>query len=166
MINHYLRVLIRNFRRQKSYSLINLSSFVIGLSCAILVFLFVRYEFSYDRYHENSGRIYRVLREHQGDAAWSNSSEHPLAAALQAEFPEVVKATRLKKNDEVGVVEHGDKRFYEEAIFFADQDFLGIFSFPLVSGDASTALREPFSVLLTRPMAEKYFGAEDPVGKS
>jgi putative ABC transport system permease protein len=166
MINHYLKVLIRNFRREKSYSLINLSSFVIGLSCAILVLLFIRYEFSYDKYHENSGRIYRVLREHQGDAAWSNSSEHPLAAALKAEFPEVAKATRLKKNDEVGVVEHGDRRFYEEAIFFADQDFLEIFSFPLVSGDASAALREPFSVLLTRPMAEKYFGAEDPLGKN
>ena len=166
MINHYLKILIRNFRRQKSYSLINLSSLVIGLSCGILVLLFVRNEFSYDRFHENSGRIFRVLREHQGDAAWSNSSEHPLAAALKAEFPEVAKATRLKKNDEVGVVERGEKRFYEEGIFFADQDFLEIFSFPLVSGDVSAALREPFSVLLTRPMAEKYFGAEDPLGKS
>ncbi len=166
MIKHYLKVLIRNFRRQKSYSLINLASLVIGLTCGILVLLFVRNEFSYDRYHENSGQIYRVLREHQGDAAWSNSSEHPLAAALKAEFPEVAKATRLKKNDEVGVVEHGEKRFYEEGIFFADQDFLEIFSFPLVSGDVAAALREPFSVLLTQPMAEKYFGAEDPLGKS
>jgi putative ABC transport system permease protein len=166
MIEHYLKVLIRNFRRQRSYSLINMASLVIGLSCGILVLLFVKNEFSYDRYHANGDQIYRVLREHQGDDVWSNSSEHPLAAALKADFPEVVKATRLKKNDEVGVVENGEKRFYEEGLYFADQDLLEIFTFPLVSGDASSALREPFSVLLTRSMAEKYFGDEDPLGKS
>jgi putative ABC transport system permease protein len=103
------------------------------------------------------------VREQQESPVWLNSSEHPLAAALKEDFPEVVKATRVKRNDEYGVVEYNSKLFNEDGIYFADQDFLEIFSFPLVSGDRHTALTEPFSVLLTQEMAEKYFGDEEPV---
>jgi putative ABC transport system permease protein len=162
---NYVKTIARAFHRSRGFTALNIAGMALGMAAFILIMIFVRYELSYDRFHENSGRIYRVLREHQGEAVWSNSSEHPLAAALKADFPEVARATRLKKNDEVGMVERGKKRFYEEGIFFADQDFLEIFSFPLVSGDASTALKEPFSVLLTQPAAERYFGAEDPLGK-
>ncbi|MDH4218919.1 MAG: ABC transporter permease [Candidatus Aminicenantes bacterium] len=165
MLKNYFKVTLRNIKEQKGYSLINIASLAIGLSCSIMILLFVKYEFSYDKYHENALHIYRVLREHQGDTTWSNSSEHPLAASLKEDFPEVIKSTRVKKNDEVGVVEYGAKRFYEEGIFFADQDFLEIFSFPLNSGEMSTALKEPFSALLTQEMTEKYFGNEDPIGK-
>jgi len=106
------------------------------------------------------------VREHQGRPVWFNSSEHPLAASLKENFPEVTKATRVKKNDEVGVVEYNSKRFNEEGIYFVDQDFLEIFTFPLVSGDIHTALNEPFSVLLTQEMADKYLGNEEPTGKT
>ena len=166
MLKNYLRVVLRNIKKQKIYSLINITSLAVGLSCGMLILLFVMYEFSFDKFHEDASHIFRVLREHQGEGIWSNSSEHPLAAALKKDFPEVVRATRVKKNDEVGVVESSTQSFYEEGIYFADQDFLEIFSFPLSSGERSTALKESFSVLLTQEMAEKYFGEENPVGKT
>lgn len=166
MLRNYLKVILRNIRERKIYSLISITSLTIGLSCSMMILLFIRYEFSFDKFHEDASHIFRVLREQQGEGTLWNSSEHPLAAALKKDFPEVVKATRVKKNDEVGVVESGTQSFYEEGIYFADQDFLDIFSFPLRSGERSTALKEPFSVLLTQEMAEKYFGDENPMGKT
>ena len=165
MLKNYLKVILRNIKKQKGYSLINIASLTIGLSCSLMILLFIKYELGYDRYHQDAPRIYRVLREHQGQTAWSNSSEHPLASSLKEDFPEVVMATRVKKNDEVGMVESDSNHFYEEGLYFVDQDFLQIFTFPLLSGDPSTALQEPFSVLLTQKMARKYFGHEEPVGK-
>lgn len=166
MLKINLKIACRHFTRQKMSSVINIASLTVGLSCSILILLFIRYEFSYDKYHENDQNIYRVVREHQGETAWYNSSEHPLAASLKQDFPEVIKATRVKKNDEVGIVEYGSKRYYEDGIYFADQDFLEIFSFPFISGKRSSALEGPFSVLITQDMAEKYFGPEEPLGKS
>jgi len=165
MLKNYLKIALRNIKNQKGYSFINILSLAIGLTCCMLILLHIRYEFSYDRYHEDAQYIYRAVREHQGRPVWYNSSEHPLAAALKEDFPEIVKATRVKKNDEYGAVEYNSKLFNEDGIYFADQDFLEIFTFPLVSGSRHTALEEPFSVLLTQEMAEKYFGNEEPVGQ-
>jgi len=166
MFKNYLKIALRNIKWHKSYSFINIAGLAVGLSCCILILLYIRYELSYDKYHSDSRYIYRVVREYQGEPNWYNSSEHPLAASLKEDFPEVIKATRVKKNDEVGVVEYNSKRFNEEGIYFVDQDFLEIFTFPLVSGDIHTALKEPFSVILTQEMAEKYFGNEEPVSKT
>jgi putative ABC transport system permease protein len=165
MLKNYLKIALRNIKDQKGYSFINIVSLAIGLTCCMLILLYIRYEFSYDKYHDDAQSIYRAVREQQGSLVWYNSSEHPLAAALKEDFPEVVKATRVKSNDEYGVVEYNSKLFNEDGIYFADQDFLEIFTFPLVSGDGHTALEEPFSVLLTQEMAEKYFGNEEPVGQ-
>ena len=165
MIMNHLKIAYRNFIRQKLFSFINTASLTVGITCGILILLFIRYEFSYDKYHEDAQDVYRAVREHQGEPTWYNSSEHPLAASLKQDFPEVLKATRVKKNDEVGVVEYNSKRFYEEEIYFVDQDFLEIFTFPLLSGNISTALEEPFSILITQEMADKYFGKEEPLGK-
>jgi len=163
-MNH-LKIVCRNFIRQKLFSFISTASLTVGMTCGMLILLFIKNELSYDRYHEYAQDVYRVVREQQGDLTWYNSSEHPLAASLKQDFPEVLKATRVKKNDEVGVVENNSKRFYEDEIYFVDQDFLEIFSFPLLSGNTSTALVEPFSVLITQEMADKYFGGEEPLGK-
>ncbi|NIM90675.1 MAG: FtsX-like permease family protein [Candidatus Aminicenantes bacterium] len=165
MLKNYLKIILRNLKEQKGYSFINIASLTIGLSCCLLILLYIRYEFSYDKYHNDAQNIYRVVREYQGEPTWFNSSEHPLAASLKEDFPEVVKATRVKKNDEVGVVEYASKRFNEAGIYFVDQDFLEIFTFPLLSGDVHSALKEPFSVLITQEMADKYLGNEEPVGK-
>ncbi|MFB0566535.1 MAG: ABC transporter permease [Candidatus Aminicenantaceae bacterium] len=165
MFKNYIKITLRKIKKHKGYSFINIAGLAVGLSCCILILLYIRYEFSFDKYHNDAQYIYRVVREHQGRSVWDNSSEHPLAASLKENFPEVVKATRVKKNDEVGVVEYNSKRFNEEGIYFVDQDFLEIFTFPLVSGSIHTALNEPFSVLISQEMAEKYFGNEEPVSK-
>jgi len=165
MLKSYLKIALRNIKNQKGYSFINIASLAIGLTCFMLILLYIRYEFSYDKYHDNAQHIYRVVREEKGTPVWFNSSEHPLAAALKGDFPEVVKATRVKKNEEYGVVECNSKLFNEDGIYYADRDFLEMFTFPLVSGDRQSALTEPFSVLLTQEMAEKYFGNEDPLGQ-
>jgi len=166
MFKNYIKIALRNIKKHKGYSFINIASLTIGLSCFILIVLYIRCEFSYDKYHNDAQYIYRAVREHQGRPVWFNSSEHPLAASLKENFPEVVKATRVKKNDEVGIVEYNSNRFNEEGIYFVDQDYLEIFTFPLVSGDIHTALKEPFSVLLTQEMADKYLGNEEPAGKT
>ncbi|MFX0209101.1 MAG: ABC transporter permease, partial [Candidatus Hodarchaeota archaeon] len=165
MLRNYFKIAIRNIKKYKGYSFINVAGFTIGLVCCFLILLYIRYEFRYDKYHNDFQYIYRVVREHQNNPTWSNTSEHPLAFSLKQDFPEVVKATRVKKNDEVGVVQYHSKLFNEEGIYFVDQDFLEIFTFPLVSGDKQTALIKPFSILITRDMARKYFNEEDPVGK-
>lgn len=166
MFKNYLKIALRNIKKHKGYSFINIAGLALGLSCCILILLYIRYELSYDKYHSDSRYIYRVVREYQGEQNWYNSSEHPLAASLKGDFPEVIKATRVKKNDEVGVVEQNSKRFNEGGIYFVDQDFLEIFTFPLLSGDIHNALKEPFSVILTKEMAEKYFGNEEPLSKT
>ena len=165
MLKNYLKIALRNIKNQKGYSFINIVSLAIGLTCCMLILLYIRYEFSFDKYHDNAQHIYRAVREEKGTPVWFNSSAHPLAAALKEDFPEVIRATRVKKNEELGVVEYNSKLFNEDGIYYADQDFLEMFTFPLVSGHRDTALTEPFSVLLTKEMAEKYFGNEDPVGQ-
>jgi len=165
MIMNHLKIAYRNFIRQKLFSFINIASLTVGITCGMLILFFIRYELSYDRYHEDAQDIYRAVREHQGESTWYNSSEHPLADSLKQDFPEVLKATRVKRNDEVGVVEYSSKRFYEEKIYFVDQDFLEIFTFSLLAGNVSTALVDPFSVLITQAMADKYFSNEEPLGK-
>lgn len=165
MLRNYVTVIFRHIKAHKGYSFVSLASLAIGLSCSILIFLYVAYELSYDAYHGGAAQIFRVLREYKDGAAWINSSEHPLAASLKKDFPEVIKASRVKKIDEVGIVGFGPKRFYEERIYFVDQDFLDMFTFPLLSGEQASALKEPFSVLLTQDMAEKYFGRKEALGE-
>lgn len=166
MFKNYLMIAFRNIKKHISYSIINVFSFTIALSCSMLILLYIQSELRYDDYHENAQNIYRVLREYPGESSLINSSEHPLAATLKNDFPEVIRATRIKKNDEIGIVEYQSEVFNEEAIYFVDQDFLNMFTFPALSGDPNSALIQPFSVVLTQNMAQKYFGTDPPVGKT
>ena len=160
MLRNYLTVAIRNLLRHKVYSLINVAGLAIALMCCILVFLFVEDELSYDRYHENADRIYKVVRQ---DAALTPG---PLAAALLSDFPEVVRAARIASGFGKMLVSYGERSFYEKQFLFADASVFDIFTFPFIKGDPGTALREPNTIVVTRDMARKYFGGEDPLGKT
>ena len=160
MLRNYLTVAIRNLLRHKVYSLINVAGLAIALMCCILVFLFVEDELSYDRYHENADRIYKVVRQ---DAALTPG---PLAAALLSDFPEVVSAARIASGFGKMLVSYGERSFYEKQFLFADASVFDIFTFPFIKGDPGTALREPNTIVITRDMARKYFGGEDPLGKT
>jgi putative ABC transport system permease protein len=167
MLQNYLKSAIRNIKRQKWYFLIALSGLTIGITCFILISLYVRYELSYDRFHENARNIYRVLvdtRETYMGKSQVSITPAPLATALKDEFPEVLNATKVTARKMV--LKHEGNRFAENRVYFADPAFLEIFHFPLIAGNPEKALTEPNCLLLTQDMSEKYFGEENPVGKT
>jgi putative ABC transport system permease protein len=166
MLKNYLKIALRNFRRQKAFSLINISGLAIGMACCLLLMLFIRYELSFDRYHENAKNIYRAAIKHSPSLMGTqmlNVTPGILAPFLRKECPEVVNATKIKSGG--GMIQYGDKQFDDDRFFFADPEFLSVFTFPLIKGNKKTVLKDPYSVLLTQDTVKKYFGGENPLGK-
>jgi putative ABC transport system permease protein len=166
MIKNYLTVTLRNLRKHKAYSLINVTGLAIGMACSILILLWVRDELSFDRFHANAAQIHRVYRDEAVTAPGSGSAltSPPMAAAFKKDFPEVLKSTRFGTWQR-RLITNGDKSFTETGYMHADPDFFEMFSFPLVKGDPKTAFSNPYSVVLTESAAAKYFGADDPMGQ-
>jgi len=167
MLKNYLKITIRNIKRHKAFSFINISGLAIGMACCILIILYIRYELSYDKFHENAEDIYRIIynvpgNSYQGSDMFSGTPG-PLAPALIEEFPEVLNAARIIHRE--AVVRYKINSFTERRFLFADPALLDIFNFPLVMGDADAALKEPFSVLISQETAKKYFAHENPIGK-
>jgi predicted permease len=162
MLKNYLKIALRNLRRHKGFSFINLSGLALGMACALLISFWVRDELSYDRFHENADDLYRVVVEWKENSALWAKTPGPLAAAMKAEIPEVVSAARIHKRPKL-VMRYGEKAFYEEAKLRVDPEIFEIFSFPFAKGS-----RESWSagIVLTESMARKYFGDEEPVGKT
>jgi putative ABC transport system permease protein len=168
MFKNYLKIALRNIRRHPGFSFINITGLAIGMACCILIVLFVRDELSYDSYHAKADQIYRVIKktETQGEMTTSISTPPPLGPALIHDFPEIVNYVRfIKPSREEILIGYKEKKFYETRFFFADQTVFDIFSFRLIKGNPGTALQEPYSILITEEMADKYFGNEDPLGK-
>lgn len=167
MFKNYLKIALRNFFKHKGFSFINIFGLAIGVACCLMIVLYVFDEMSYDRYHEKADQIYRVGL----DGFVNNMAFHgvitcaPMAQTLVHDFPEVTAATRLR-NFGFPVFRYEDKVFSEERVFWVDQSFFDIFTIPFIKGDPKTALVEPNTIVLTRSMALKYFGHEDPLGKS
>jgi len=166
MFKNYLKVAIRNLRRYKGYSFINIFGLSIGMTVCILILLWVQDELSFDRFHEKADHIYRVgLSEKTGNKTGHWIVQAPaLAPAMKTEFPEVIHSARFKPMPK-RVIQYRNKRFYEDRFVFADQAFLEMFSFTLLRGVTNQALKEPSSILITKQMAKKYFDDEDPLGK-
>ena len=170
MFKNYLKIALRMLKRHKTYSFINIAGLAIGLACCLLILLYVQYERSYDRYHENADLIYRVVEELDffGNKSHMAITPASFAPAMKNEFPEVKDAVRFMKgnfSEDKVLVTHGTDNYYEDKWYFADHSVFEIFTFPLVKGDPKTALKEPFTVVLSEEKARKYFGDEDPVGK-
>ncbi len=166
MFKNYLKVTLRNLKRQKGYALINLAGLSVGITCALLIILVVRYEFKYESHHENAQRIYRINVEHKraGQVNRLTHSPVPLAETLQAELPEVTHFTRFN-NITHNLLSYKERKFYEDGVSFVDPGILEMFTFPMLAGDKTTALDEPNSVVITERMAKKYFANENPLGK-
>ena len=167
MIKNYVKVAIRSLRKQKGYAFINVLGLAIGLTCFILIGLFVQYELSYDKFHDKSERIYRIAREipgkpYLGSNLWTPTPA-PLVHALIEELPEVEHATQFAKAN--SLIANDDKRFYEDGIFATEQ-FFDVFDFQLLQGDPATVLVDPESIVLTRSLAIKFFGDTHPIGQS
>ncbi|HDT13709.1 MAG TPA: ABC transporter permease, partial [Candidatus Aminicenantes bacterium] len=163
-----VRIALRRLRLQKGYSLINIGGLSLGLTACLLVFLWVRDEVGYDRFHERAGSIAQVYNtfERGGAATMIHmGSFYPLAATLEAECPEVVEAARIQIERGLSIRAEAQTS-NTDAVALADPSLFEIFTFPFVRGDAATALDDKFAVVLTERMAHKYFGASDPVGRT
>ncbi len=167
MLNNFFKVALRNILRHKGYSFINIFGLAIGLASFLLILLFVKGELSYDRYHSKADRVHRVafkfnVGSNQFDVAQGPS---PLGATMVEYFPEVVQAARIYSRDDV-YLSYEDQQFRETEFFWVDSTIFELFDIPLVMGDASTALEKANSIVITTGVAEKYFGPDDPMGKT
>jgi putative ABC transport system permease protein len=167
MFKNYFKIALRNLLRHKGYSFINIAGLAVGITCCLLILLFVQDELSYDRYHEKADRIYRLVVENEAEGrVFQNAlSSAPMVPALLRDYPEIESAARFYPVEASVMVSYGEKRFYEERFFYADAAAFEIFTFPFIKGDPKTALKEPNTVVLTEAMARKFFGEENPLGK-
>jgi ABC-type antimicrobial peptide transport system permease subunit len=161
MLKNYLKIAIRVIKKHKGYSFINIAGLAVGIACCVLILLWVQDELSFDRFHKNHKQIYRTTLNLAG--RWTGSSPWALAPILKREYPEILAATRYRVNDLL--VTYEDKSFYEGAAF-VDPDFFEIFTFPWVQGNQDSPFPTLASVVITERTATKYFGSEDPLGKT
>lgn len=166
MFNNYGKSSIRNMQRYKAYTLLNISGLAIGLASFILIFLWVQDEISYDRFHEKSDDIYRVISytENPNSTVLEAGTASPLGQALKSDFPEVIDFVRVFPVDKQ-IVSAGDQVYKEDRFAFVESSFLDMFSFPLIMGDRESALSDMHSVLISPKMSEKYFGDSSPIGQ-
>ena len=168
MFKNYLKIAFRNLLKYKGYSAINIGGLAIGIACCLLITLWVMHELSYDRFHANADRIYRVaeiFREDGKIVEESASIPFPAGPTLREAFPNLKAARFYQTFEKVPLLRHGDNSFYEPRLFFTDSTVFDIFSFELVQGNPKTALTAPFSIVLTESSRRKYFGNENPLGK-
>lgn len=166
MLKNYLKIAWRNIRKQKFYSFINILGLTIGMTCCFLIFIYVQFELSYDGFHEKKDQIYQLTTDVKTptELIQADITSAPMGPALKADFPEVKAATRVIFSNMI--VTNGENKYQEDHIAVADSNFFEVFTFPLISGTAATALAEPFSVVLTESKAKKYFGSANVLGKS
>ena len=165
MLKNYLKTAWRNIKRNKGYSLINIAGLAVGMAAFILISLFVQYELSFDRDYENADRIFRIAWKSETLPNPYAVAPAPLAPAMMEEYPEVISAARIfrwGRGEKLFL--HGETCIYEN-LYYADPETFDVFSIPFIKGDPQTALNDPFSIILSKRMAEKYFRNENPLGK-
>lgn len=169
MLKNYIKLTLRHLLKYRTYSFINITGLAVGMTCCILILLYIRDELRYDRFHERAERIYRLTLSTENDEQPTNANtSFSQGPALATDFPEIEAAVRFRKMGwgEKRVFAHNDKRFYEERFFYADKNVFEVFSFPFLRGNSQTALSEPFSIVITEAMSQKYFGHDNPLGET
>ncbi|HCT29603.1 MAG TPA: hypothetical protein DIW31_02465 [Bacteroidales bacterium] len=159
MFKNYLIISFRNLVRYKLYTILNITGLAIAIACFIFISLFIRYEFSYDQYHESKNNIYRIVSERY------IGSPALLGPACEKEIPEILKTVRIDFGSAGQNFRYSDKQYFEKRFIKADPSFFEVFTFSFVKGDQKTALNDPSSIVITESTAKKYFGSEDPIGK-
>lgn len=167
MFKNYLKITIRNLRKNRLHFLINVAGLAVGLAGSFLILLWVAEELGYDGFHQNKNALQIVLLEEHagGETRTYTETPGPLAEALKSGYPEIINAARVQYTDDF-LVSSGEKHFIEKRILGADPSFLEMFSFPLVQGSRENALSDPNNILITQSMAAKYFGDANPVGQT
>ncbi|HEV2353709.1 MAG TPA: ABC transporter permease, partial [Puia sp.] len=165
MLKNYLRVAFRNLWRHWGFSLLNVLGLTIGMSACFLIFLYVKFELSYDHFHSKAGRIYRVVTDIVNPSETLNLdvAAPAMPVAAKRDFPGIEKEVRFDPDNML--VRRGDIKIQEPHMAYADSTFFEVFDFPLIKGDPVTALRETGSIVLSETAAKKYFGSTDPMGQ-
>lgn len=167
MLKNYLKIALRNIQKYKIYSAINIVGLAVGMACCMLIFFWVQDEFRFDLFHVNKHQIYQVyseLKYQDGQSRIHTGSYYPLAKLLKDEIPEVATALRYEETANI-LVKYGEKSTTNNTVGLADPAFFTVFSFPVINGNAETALSDLNSIVITERMVQKYFGGEDPIGK-
>ncbi len=160
MLLNYLKVALRTTLKNRGFSFISIAGLAIGMVCCLLILLWVQDELSFDRFHENSNQLYRVVTQY--DDKWTAATPWAIAPILKRDFPEIENATRFRAEN---VLIQYEDRAFNESVGFVDPVFLEMFSFPLIEGDPASVLKAPESVLITEKTASKYFNDVNPIGK-
>jgi putative ABC transport system permease protein len=168
MLKNYFKTAFRTLARNKNYSIINIAGLAVGIAICLVIFIVIQFELSYDNFHTKKDRIYRVLTEyHHSDAAnifYGSAVPFAMPKGLKTAFPQIEKVTAIytDDNDQIQVLDNNGqpaKKFKEEkGVFFAEPSFFSIFDFPWLAGNPLTALKDPNTAVLTKEIAEKYFG--------
>ncbi|WP_411030001.1 ABC transporter permease [Spongiimicrobium sp. 3-5] len=165
MLKNYLKIAFRVFKKEGGYSFINIFGLVLGFVCCLLISLFIKDELSYDNFHKDGDRIYRVAAAYMRQGVWEpySTNSWPTAERLKTNFGEIEQLVRIAGRP--GIVTYNNKKFNEERIAVADENFFKVFSFPLISGNPNEGLKGSNKVIISESTAEKYFGNEEPMGK-
>ena len=168
MIKNALLIAIRNFKKDKWYSLLNILGLTIGITFSLFLIFYIKDELNYDRYNEKADRIFRIvsyIQEKDKNTDWT-LTQAPLAATLKKDYPEVEESTRFMGRERT-LFKNGENNFYETKVYYADSTVFNIFSYKFLQGDPAHALNEPFTIVLTKSLADKYFGENKPaIGKT
>ncbi len=167
MLKSHILLALRNLKKQKAFSLINIFGMAVGMAGFTLFALMAGVKLRADKFHENAERIYTVVQVFQAENKDDNHiafTPGPMAEALRSDFPEIENVARVYPAGRI-TLKKGEDTFFENSVLFVDPAFLSMFSFKMAVGDPHTALREPYSMVMSEAAAEKYFGDEDPIGK-
>ena len=167
MLRHILKISARNFHRNKFFAIINIAGLSLGLATFILIALYIQFEYSWDKFNNNYKRVYAlqsIAHMADGDEYWSQLG-YPVADAIKMEYPEVQDAlvTRPVWGEYLSASE--ELTFYEEKGLYAQQSIFDFLTIEFIEGEPENALTEPYSIVLTRSLKDKYFKGEPAVGK-
>lgn len=167
MISSYFKIAFRNLWRHRIFSLINILGLATGMTACFLIYLYVHFELSYDSFHSKADRIYRIVADIKMPSGVIDDDGPAWAVPphMKSEFPQVADFVRISSWENISV-RKDDKRFVEKSINWADSAFFEVFDFRLLKGDPHTALKEPYSIVLSETAAKKYFGNEEPLGQT
>jgi len=168
MFRNYIRITLRNMRRHRGFTFINVTGLAIGMAAFVLIVLFIQNELAFDAHNEHKDDVYRVSLDAAvaGQEILTTSSPAIMATQFQEDFPEIVAATRINRFSSEALLTVDNEPYYQSGYFQADSSIFDVFTIPMASGDAATALNRPWTMVLSESAATRMFGDENPIGRT